>query len=1237
MESTWIILKRRSFVMILAALALGVLVGCEKRVENSSKQGPAGGVYPGLKASPAGGLTLTERGTPASFTIVLTGKPSDDVTIELVSTDASEGSVFPASVKFSPATWETPQTVIITPVDDAIVDGPQVFSVSLSSAASVDASYAALGKMRVQVTNNDDEIPLLVVSAVEAYTNETGATDTFTVSLSNQPMGTVLVNVALEDATEGALKPNKLTFTSANWSTPQTVTVSGVDDKVSDGNQTYPITLSAAGSEDLGYRKAPVKVVSVTNMDDDTPGVSIIGGGKLETSELGNYANFGVVLNHQPMGNVTVSITSGDLTEGTVSPAQVEFTPANWQTPQNVTITPVRDWIVDGLQTYPVTLSAKGSVDTVYQALPPVDLMVDSVDADSVGIRVSPTGGLYTNEKGMPSTFEVYLSSKPSANVTIPFTSSNEAEVVIQGAVANLLELTFTPDNFNTPQTVTLIGQDDLGANNLDASVWITSSAAVSTDLAYSGLGVSSVYVINYDNATASLIVGGSVASLASFSEAQVISLTFKLSRVPLAPVAVTLSIDNTNAATVDYLQTKTLYFDKFNYNTLQYVYVRGSDNPYADGNRTYNLTFSPMVSTDTGFDGVVPGSYSGTVTDNETLGFTGNYSNALYVAEGGSSKSFYIRPTSSPYPGNVITVDFASTNPIEGATVSPASMSWTDANYRTWQYLTVTPPAGDNIVDGHQFSQITLSTANSTEATYAAVSLPSSSVITADVDDPWLYVATTGTVNNAPGMATPHNSVDTAANLASNYVNVDPVFSFQGVKVAAGTYTSTSSVPVWSNMQLLGGYSTADWNVRDPAVNVTTLQNVANGSTSLTVPDNSAVYFAYNSMNNLVDGFTLIGGSGSNSRGVFVYAYATGVLSNNVISGGSGTARSYGILSYGGAGTGQATILNNVITGGGASGFGALNIGVYGGSRPLTQNTILGALDNASPSGQTIGVFTYYGDMVGNDITAGPVNTINTLPSSSYGILNIYNTGATLTNNIIRGSRATTSAGGFNVYRNAKNNIISGGAAATNSYGLYNSRVGAENNLISGGTAQNVIGVYGYGAYRNNTIFSGVSTLKTGILQSVAFQASNLSTLQNNILFNDGYGVCLYSSVTTYFQGLNNNDLFNCPNALLYYGATSYSTLATLEALSANFTGNAVDDPLLVSPGGPDTWVYTLDDNDWSLNASTSGTPSPASVRTGGLDGAASAWGYSIDLSGATRTGDGVMGWSMGAYEQDN
>ena len=62
--------------------------------------------------------------------------------------------------------------------------------------------------------------------------------------LDAEPTSNVVILVSSADTGEATVDVSLLTFTPANWDTAQTVTVTGVDDDLDDGDQSTLITLS---------------------------------------------------------------------------------------------------------------------------------------------------------------------------------------------------------------------------------------------------------------------------------------------------------------------------------------------------------------------------------------------------------------------------------------------------------------------------------------------------------------------------------------------------------------------------------------------------------------------------------------------------------------------------------------------------------------------------------------------------------------------------------------------------------------------------------------------------------------------------------------------------------------------------------------------------------------------------------------------------------------------------------
>lgn len=100
-------------------------------------------------------------------------------------------------------------------------------------------------------------------------TTEAGGMASFTVALNAPPTANVVIPIATSDASEGTVSASSLTFTPTNWSTPQTVTVTGVDDAIYDQDIAYTIVLSAATSADPNYNGLNPTDVAITNRDND--------------------------------------------------------------------------------------------------------------------------------------------------------------------------------------------------------------------------------------------------------------------------------------------------------------------------------------------------------------------------------------------------------------------------------------------------------------------------------------------------------------------------------------------------------------------------------------------------------------------------------------------------------------------------------------------------------------------------------------------------------------------------------------------------------------------------------------------------------------------------------------------------------------------------------------------------------------------------------------------------------
>src|SRR5207237_984889 len=98
----------------------------------------------GIKVVPTSGLTTTEAGGTATFTVVLNSQPTANVTIGLSSKIGRASCRERAYLTVTAANWNTAQTVTLTEVDDFVDDGDIAYTIVTAAASSADSNYSGL-------------------------------------------------------------------------------------------------------------------------------------------------------------------------------------------------------------------------------------------------------------------------------------------------------------------------------------------------------------------------------------------------------------------------------------------------------------------------------------------------------------------------------------------------------------------------------------------------------------------------------------------------------------------------------------------------------------------------------------------------------------------------------------------------------------------------------------------------------------------------------------------------------------------------------------------------------------------------------------------------------------------------------------------------------------------------------------------------------------------------------------
>ncbi|MEP6501295.1 choice-of-anchor D domain-containing protein, partial [Microcoleus vaginatus ZQ-A3] len=211
--------------------------------------------------------TVSEGGTTTiTFTATAEGNVFGDQTIDLALT----GTAIPADFTAIPAQITIPDgsntgqvTVIIN--DDNFVEGAETATLTISN-PSTGIGLGTTTNQSVTIADNDTA-GITITPTTGLITTEAGGKATFTIQLNSQPTADVTVGLTSDNTAEGTVSPTSVTFTSANWNVAQTVTATGVDDNLVDGNKAYNIVTGVATSNDPNYNGFNPTDVAVTNTD----------------------------------------------------------------------------------------------------------------------------------------------------------------------------------------------------------------------------------------------------------------------------------------------------------------------------------------------------------------------------------------------------------------------------------------------------------------------------------------------------------------------------------------------------------------------------------------------------------------------------------------------------------------------------------------------------------------------------------------------------------------------------------------------------------------------------------------------------------------------------------------------------------------------------------------------------------------------------------------------------------
>ena len=682
---------------------------------------------------------LNEGSDTSTFSIVLDDEPTGNVVYDLTTTDATQMSVFPASMTFTPANWNVTQTGTITTVNESVVDGDhfETFRIELDAGLSDDCYSITPVNYVIQILDNETAgFSLSPVSGSLAEGNI--QTASVSVVLTAAPLTNVIVDVQSLDTTEVTLGVTSLTFTPSNWNTAQTVTLTSVDELLVDGTQVVSITASINSASDAAFTSLATQTVSLSHLDNDTPGFTLSALTGTLTEASTQTASFTMVLDAQPASDVIINLSLSPTDEVSSTHVSLTFTNANWNATQTIMLSSRDDFIIDGTINSTLTFSIDPSSDALFSSVGTQTIIVPNLDNEIPDFTLSPLqGGDLAEGDSTTVSFTVILDAEPNPGefVILDILSSDttESQVVTTTAV-----LVFTAADWNIPQTVSLISVDDVTLDGTITSSITVSISPFSISPAFSVVNSQTLTVNTLDNDLPGFSLTPITGSLMEASTATA-SFTVVLAAQPLTDV--TLDFTSSDIGEVNVISPPNKTFTYSNWNIPQTISLQSADEYFIDGSQSVSITAAINPTSNPGFLGVASQTIVVANADNDIASITLIPADNL-SSETGDTASFYLRLTAIPSAD--VQIDLRSLNPSE-ALPTQNQLTFTPANWNVPQLITIygvndSPP----LADGTQTVTIVTENVSSTDSDFGAITnsnMPNFVVMNQDDDAPGVLI----------------------------------------------------------------------------------------------------------------------------------------------------------------------------------------------------------------------------------------------------------------------------------------------------------------------------------------------------------------------------------------------------------------------------------------------------------------------------------------------------------------
>lgn len=435
---------------------------------------------------------------------------STSLTVQLNS-NAPQFIDFPSSVTMQPGDLFV--DIPVQPFDNDIVGGVRELDITADSVGYVSST------IRMQIT--EDDVPELSVNLV-LPTNQLG-------SGTNQiPEADGEATLVLTRNTIAATTVRLTTDVSQQFSWPELLTfprgfrrleipISAINNNTVDGNRNVILTAAATGHPSVN--------VSVGVVDDEVAGLLMQDGfgqplvSNVTLNEEANVVgvpstqNVAVSLPAAPLSPVTFRVISSPRL--TTSVTELVFTPSNWSVPQVVAVATVDDQRTTGDESVNLRLEIdSNNSDPAFRSIQPIVVEILILDDDEAAVSIIETETTtFATEFGLADQFGITLGTQPTSPVTLVLDNSELNSVSVSP-----VSLTFTPENWNSPQMVSVTTDADFSADGHEIGLIYIDVSQASQAAGYDSIGRRRLSVIHVDTDLSELevkVIGDEVVLVA--------------------------------------------------------------------------------------------------------------------------------------------------------------------------------------------------------------------------------------------------------------------------------------------------------------------------------------------------------------------------------------------------------------------------------------------------------------------------------------------------------------------------------------------------------------------------------------------------------------------------------------------------------------------------------------------------------------------------------------------------